>query len=68
MFFTKVSYLSINLSRVDKIMDKYKINYIFNSEKDLNDIFIKVLNKEIKKYIEMIYQNPKHQKGGSEYK
>ena len=49
-------------------MDKYKINYIFNSEKDLNDIFIKVLNKEIKKYIEMIYQNPKHQKGGSEYK
>ncbi len=31
-------------------MDKYKINYIFNKE-DINNIFIKVLNKELKKYI-----------------
>ena len=31
-------------------MDKYKINYIFNSEKDINDILINVLKKEIKKY------------------
>ena len=30
-------------------MDKYKINYIFNSEKDINDILINVLKKEIKK-------------------
>ena len=34
-------------------MDKYKINYIFNSEKDINDILINVLKKEIKKYIQM---------------
>ena len=31
-------------------MDKYKINYIFSIDQDINDIFIKVLNKEIKKY------------------
>ena len=35
-------------------MDKYKINYIFSKEKDINDIFIKVLNRELKKYILMI--------------
>lgn len=35
-------------------MDKYKINYIFNNEKDINDILINVLNKELKKYIQMI--------------
>ena len=35
-------------------MDKYEINYIFNSEKDINDILINVLKKEIKKYIQMI--------------
>ncbi len=34
-------------------MDRYKINYIFSREKDINDIFIKVLNKELKK----IYSN-----------
>ena len=35
-------------------MDKYKINFIFNNEKDINDILINVLNKELKKYIQMI--------------
>ena len=35
-------------------MDKYKINYIFNEGKDINDILINVLNKELKKYIQMI--------------
>ena len=40
-------------------MDKYKINYIFSEEKDINDIFIKVLNKELKKYILMICKNKK---------
>ena len=40
-------------------MDKYKINYILSEENDINDIFIKVLNKEIKKYILMICKNKK---------
>lgn len=40
-------------------MDKYKINYIFNEEKDINDILINVLNKELKKYIQMICKNKK---------
>lgn len=40
-------------------MDKYKINYIYNENSDINDIFIKVLNKELKKYIQMICKNKK---------
>ena len=40
-------------------MDKYKINYIFEKERDINDILIKVLNKELKKYILMICKNEK---------
>ena len=40
-------------------MDKYKINYIFNEEKNINDILIEVLNKELKKYIGMICKNKK---------
>ena len=40
-------------------MDKYKINIIFNEEKDINDIFINVLKKELKKYISMICRNEK---------
>ena len=40
-------------------MDKYKINFIFNKEKDINDILINVLNKELKKYIQMICKNDK---------
>ena len=38
-------------------MDKYKINYIFNEKKDMNDILIDVLDKELKKYLQMIYKN-----------
>ena len=40
-------------------MDKYKINYIFSEEQNINDIFIKVLDREIKKYIQMIWKNEK---------
>lgn len=40
-------------------MDKYKIHYIYNENNDINDIFIKVLNKELKKYIKMICKNKK---------
>ena len=42
-------------------MDKYKINFIFNNEKDINDILINVLNKEFKKYIQMICKNDKRE-------
>ncbi len=40
-------------------MDKYKINYIYDKNNDINDIFIKVLNKELKKYTLMICKNKK---------
>lgn len=40
-------------------MDKYKINYIFGSQKDINDIFIEVLTREIKKYFDDICSNNK---------
>lgn len=40
-------------------MDKYKINFIFNNEKDINNILINVLNKELKKHIQMICKNDK---------
>ena len=40
-------------------MNKYKINYIYNEEKNINDIFIKVLDKELKKYMGMICKNKK---------
>ena len=43
-------------------MDKYKINFIFNKEKDINDILIKVLNKELKKYIQMICKEKQREK------
>ena len=42
-------------------MDKYKINFIFNNENDINDILINVLNKELKKYIQMICKNYKRE-------
>lgn len=42
-------------------MDKYKINIIFNKEKDINDILISVLNKELKKYIQLIYKSDKRE-------
>lgn len=40
-------------------MDKYNINYIFERENDINEIFINVLKKELKKYILMICKNKK---------
>lgn len=40
-------------------MDKYKINYIYNENNNINDIFIKVLDKDLKKYIQMICKNKK---------
>ena len=40
-------------------MDKYKINFIFNKEKDVNDILINVLNKELQKHIQTICKNKK---------
>ena len=40
-------------------MDKYKINYIYNENNDINDIFVSVLNKELKKYIQMICKTKK---------
>ena len=42
-------------------MDKYKINFIFNNEKDINDILINVLNKELKKYIQIVCKNDKRE-------
>lgn len=38
-------------------MDKYKINYIYDENNDINDILIKTLNKELKKYIQTICKN-----------
>lgn len=38
-------------------MNKYKINYIYNTETYLNDILINVLNKEIKKYLQSLGEN-----------
>lgn len=48
-------------------MDKYKINYICNENNDINDIFIKVLNKELKKYIGMICKNKKCEESSCTY-
>lgn len=42
-------------------MDKYKINFIFNNEKDINDILINVLNKELKRYIQTICKSNKRE-------
>ena len=42
-------------------MDKYKINYIFNSENDINDILISVLNKKLKKHVETFLKNRKYE-------
>jgi len=42
-------------------MDKYKIKFIFNNEKDINDILINVLNRELKKYIQMICKSNKRE-------
>ena len=37
-------------------MDKYKVNYIYNEDGNIADIFIKVLNRDLKKYIEMNFK------------
>lgn len=42
-------------------MDKYNINFIFNNENDINDILINVLNKELKKYIQIVCKNDKRE-------
>ncbi len=40
-------------------MNKYKINYIFDKKQDINDILIKVLNKELKRCIQTLSKNKK---------
>ena len=40
-------------------MNKYKINFIYREENNINDILIKVLKKELKNYIQLIYNNKK---------
>ena len=46
-------------------MDKYKIHYIFHEENDMNDIFINVLSKELKKYILSICKDKKRENSSS---
>lgn len=41
-------------------MIKYKINFIYSEENNINDILIKVLKKELKNYIQIIYNNKKN--------
>lgn len=41
-------------------MNKYKINFIYSEENNINDILIKVLKKELKNYIQIIYNNKKN--------
>ena len=31
-------------------MNKYKIKFIYNKDNDINEVFIKTLNKELTKY------------------
>lgn len=40
-------------------MDKYKVNYTFSEDEDINEIFIKILDKELKKYIQKSCKNKK---------
>lgn len=40
-------------------MIKYKINFIYSEENNINDILIKVLRKELNNYIKLIYNNKK---------
>lgn len=35
-------------------MVKYKINFICDNNKDINEIFIKVLKKDLKKFLKML--------------
>ena len=52
LFVTKFVFLSIHLSEV-LIMDKYKINYISNQKKDINDILIDFLSRKLKRNFRM---------------
>lgn len=45
-------------------MDKYKINYIYSDDNNIDDIFVKVLSKELKKYL-MTYKDKKIEKMSS---
>lgn len=45
-------------------MNKYKINFIYSEENNINDILIKVLKKELKNYIQLIYNNKKNIREG----
>ena len=45
-------------------MIKYKINFIYSEENNINDILIKVLKKELKNYIKLIYNNKKNIREG----
>lgn len=45
-------------------MIKYKINFIYSEENNINDILIKVLKKELKNYIQLIYNNKKNIREG----
>lgn len=38
-------------------MVKYKINFIYGKNKTVNQIFISVLNKELKKFLKMTCKN-----------
>lgn len=40
-------------------MNNYKINFSYSTETAINDIFVKVLKKELKNYIKMICKNNK---------
>ena len=42
-------------------MDKYKISYIYDENNDINDILINILDRELKKYIQMICKNDKRE-------
>lgn len=42
-------------------MNEYKINVIYNNEIDINDIFIKVLKKEIEIYLNNICKERKEE-------
>lgn len=52
LFVTKFVFLSIHLSEV-LIMDKYKINYISNQKKGINDILIDFLSRKLKRNFKM---------------
>lgn len=42
-------------------MNEYKINIIYNNEIDVNDIFIKVLKREIEIYLKNICKEKKEE-------